>query len=137
MSNRRKPKDLNWADRRALRTRVRERALATFLADQHMEGEDVEQLPGFTMWTLGPAKVVMPTLLEGAPQEVTRAYVGRIVANATGECPECGEITEDRREGVVGSELSHFDDCTVYRLEVISEGWLDPRAEAMMRGEEF
>jgi hypothetical protein len=139
MSNRRKPhQPETFADQRAQRTSVREAALMAIMLDPSISeytAPDAPDIEGFTAWSVGPAVVLMPTLLPEAPSDAVRVYAGRIIANATGVCPACSEVVEDKREGIIDGELAHDDQCPIYLFDGM-EQWLDPTAVAVLRGEQ-
>ena len=133
-SGSRRKKAGRFAERRGQRTHGRDAAARQFEAMPAIVGDKLDELPGFTMWRIGPSAVVMPTLHEDAPQEVIAVYGERIVASATGTCRVCGGVVTDHRKGVVQAEVFHDSDCPVTLMEGVEE-WLDPRALATLRGE--
>jgi hypothetical protein len=106
------------------------RAAATRDPTPHMVGHPADT-PGCTAWSVGNPRgvmVLMPTLLPGAPASLRRRYRDRIVANATGRCPRCGEtsgIDAAPAERVASGTLKHADNCPLL-LDRPSDGqWID------------
>jgi hypothetical protein len=96
-------------------------------------------MPGFSAYMVGQVLVCMPTLLPTAPKSVKRRYLARIVANATGVCPHCGELAGDPKgdpkdasdDSIAHAELAHESWCTVSDTESSLDRWFDPAAEPM------
>lgn len=114
----------------------------------------VEQMPNsphesVTAWKVrgddANVVVMMPRLLPGAPASLRRRYRDRIIANATGTCPRCGEASGVEQHHadttVPGSSgrLAHADNCPVLTRDTDNK-WIDQTgirmlATALMAGE--
>lgn len=94
----------------------------------------ISDMPGWTAHVVGGrggVLVVLPTLLPGAPASLQRRVRDRILTNATGRCPRCGEVAQEPEKapgGGMGTEgLAHADDCRVL-ITPADVRWFDPRS---------
>lgn len=123
------PRKRNAADRKADRARWQEQAQTAEI----VEITDGPELPGMTLYMVGPVLTVETRLLPGAPESVRQRYLDRIRAVATGRCPRCGEVSGTRELGdgsTIRSEIVHEDDCEVLTLDDELQ-WFDPRGVSM------
>jgi hypothetical protein len=77
---------------------------------------------GWQFWKVGDVLTVMPKLLQGAPASVRRHYRNRLIANALGECPNCGSIAGDPAENSGLAPFPHRNTCPVVRTDF--ERWI-------------
>lgn len=110
----------NWADRKANLTLIREQAQTSHRITPR---GPAPTMPGFSLIQIGPVIVVLPTLLDSAPEEVQSRYYARAISNATGRCPICTEVASS---GLDRAEITHDNDCPVLAVPG-DTSWFDPR----------
>jgi hypothetical protein len=82
------------------------------------------------VWKLGRTIAVLPALLDGAPESYRDIMRRRAWADLTGECPDCGALTDARTQ-----RMLHENRCIVGHLpRRLVQHYLDPDAIRFVAG---